>query len=130
MDVFYQIAGTAVLCAVLCTVLRRSNSAWQGAAVLLFAVLALAAAIRLLEPVAQLVRELCSLSGMGQDYLEPVLKVCAIGLVAQLAATACTEAGAPTLAHVTQLCGCAASLYLLIPLLRAVLALVQELMGG
>ena len=130
METFYQIAGVAVVTAVLCTVQRHSDQAGVTALVLLFGVLALIAAARLVEPVAQFLQELCSLSAVSPEYLEPVVKTCAIGIVTQIAATVCADAGTPTLAHITQLCGSAAGLYLLLPLLRAVLELVRELMGG
>ena len=47
METFYQIAGVAVVTAVLCTVQRHSDQAGVTALVLLFGVLALIAAARL-----------------------------------------------------------------------------------
>lgn len=130
MDTVLQIAGLSIVVAVLCTIVRKTDHALSTAAVLLFCVLALLAVSQMLTPVVHFLRELAALTGVDKAYLVPVAKTCALCVVTQIAANVCSEAGASTLAQMTQLCGTVAGVYLLLPLLQSVLELVRTLMGG
>lgn len=86
-------------------------------------------AISYLEPVLDFLRELESLSQLQGDMLGILLKAVGIGLVAELAAMICTDGGNASLGKTLQMLGGAAILCLSLPILRAMLDLIRQILG-
>lgn len=130
MELFLQICGIAVLCAVLALVLKRSNA---SVGMLLSAgccvVLALAA-IGVLTPIVDFFRSLQQLTRLDASLLTPFMKTVGIGILTQIAASICQDAGQAAIARMVELCGSVLALYLSLPLLQAVLELLGQLTKG
>ena len=58
----------------------------------------------------------------------PLLKLAAIGILAQLAGSFCRESGQQALASAVTLCGSVAAVYVCLPIMTAVLDFLKELM--
>lgn len=78
----------------------------------------------LMDFLGQLVEE----SGLGQELFIPLYKTIGIALVVKLGGSLCRDAGESALSSVVETAGAVCALIAALPLLRAVLALLLELM--
>lgn len=130
MEPFLTVAGVCLCAAILATALDRQDRVFAMGLGLLAGAAALIAALKSLRPAAQLIEELSELSGLGGGQLLPLLKAVGVGVVTQIAADVCCEGGQNTLARIVELCGVLAAILLTVPLLRAALELIRQMMGG
>ena len=82
-----------------------------------------------LQPVLDFVRELQTLSGLDPQMLTVVLKAVGIGLISEIAALICLDAGNAALGKGIQILASLTVLWLSLPLMRALLELVQKILG-
>ena len=130
MDDFLKVAGACLCAAVLASALERRDRALALGLGLLACAAALIALLRSLRPAARFLEELTELSGLGGEYLEPLLKAAGVGVATQIACAVCCDGGQNTLAKTVELCGVCAAALLTLPLLRAGLVLIRQMMGG
>lgn len=126
-----QVIRAAVLCvvsAILALVLKKGT---PEAALLL----TLGAAVVVLLPLAEsmeellaFLRELTERSGLSQALFVPLYKTIGIALVVKVGGNLCRDAGESALSSVVETAGTVCALLAALPLLRAVLALLLELM--
>ena len=83
-----------------------------------------------LEPVLEFLRELEGLGELQGDILGILLKGVGIGLVAEMAAMVCSDAGNASLGKTLQFLGGTVILYLSIPVFRSFLDVIREILGG
>ena len=65
--------------------------------------------------------------GVASVYVSPVMKCVGIGLVTNLAGQVCRDAGQGSAAASVELCGVFCALYVALPLLESLLAVVERL---
>lgn len=130
METAFKIAAMAVVAVVFC-VLLRENARVQ-AVLLSVAVCAviLVLSIQVLTPIWTVLQRLQRLSGLEDGVTAPLLKVAGIGLVTHGAAGVCTDAGESALAKTVEAAGSLLAFYAAIPLLTAVINLLEQLLGG
>ena len=87
-------------------------------------------AVTLLEPVLDYLRELQSLFNLPDGLVGVLLKAVGIALVAELSAAVCTDAGSASLGKMLQILGGAAVLSLSVPMLRTLMTIIKEMIGG
>lgn len=81
-----------------------------------------------LTDLLSLIGELGEKAGLESEILEPMWKVIGIGLLTQIASSVCTDAGQTSLSKLMELGGGLLALCAAGPLLRAMLALIEELL--
>lgn len=86
-------------------------------------------AVNYLEPVLDLLWELQQLCNLPDGLLLLLIKAVGIALVAELSATVCTDAGNASLGKMLQLLGGAAVLSLSVPMFRALMTMIREMIG-
>ena len=91
--------------------------------------LAALAAMQYLEPVIRFIRELEELGGLDADSVTALLKVVGIGILSEIAALVCRDAGNASLGKTVQLLGSTVILALTVPLFSALLELIQKILG-
>lgn len=128
MELIVRIGAAAVLGAVVCLLLRRSNPELAIPAASVVCAFALFTAADALRPVIRTLEQARSLSGLGEAYFLPVLKCVAIGLLTRAAADLCRDAGQGAMAGAVELGGTAAALYVSLPLLQTLLTLLEQLL--
>ncbi len=128
MELFLKLAAAAVICAFFCSVLRRYAPDHALALGILGCCLCLLPLAGLVSSILDTMRQLRDLSGVEPFVFAPLLKMAAIGLLSQLAESACRESGEQTLAGAVSLCGTLASAYVCLPLITAVMDFLKELM--
>ena len=127
MELVTQTAGICVIAALLGLVLRRGSPE-------VTLLLALAAAVVLLalgQPLGELLAFLDSLTaqaGVSPALFQPLYKIVGIALVVKVGGGLCRDAGESALASVLELAGTVCALLAALPLLRAVLELIGELL--
>ena len=128
MELVTQTAGICVIAALLGLVLRRGSPE-----VTLLLALAAAAVVLLAlgQPLGELLAFLDSLTaqaGVSPALFQPLYKIVGIALVVKVGGGLCRDAGESALASVLELAGTVCALLAALPLLRAVLELIGELL--
>ena len=86
-------------------------------------------ALTYLEPILEFIRELEGIRQLQGDMLSILLKAAGIGLVAEIAAVICADAGNASLGKSLQLLGTGVILCLSLPILQTMLDLIQMILG-
>lgn len=129
MTEFLKFAGIAMAAALLSGVLDRRDHALAMALGLMACAMAFFGAVESFRPAARFLEELNGLSGLGGEYLEPLVKTVGIGLVTQIACAVCADCGQNALGRASELCGTAAAMCTSLPLMRAVLDLIRQMVA-
>lgn len=81
-------------------------------------------------PVVDLIGELEAAGGLQEQFISVLLKAVGVGVTGELIGGICADAGKASLGKALQLLGSAAMLSLSVPLFRALLMMVTEILGG
>ena len=123
MELFLKLAALATVAALLCVVLRQREKTMAVLLSLSACVLMFLLAVRMLAPIFEVAETIRDLTGLSSAVTAPLFKVTAIGLIGRIAAGVCSDAGEHALEN-------AVAVYAALPLLTAVLDLLQEMLGG
>lgn len=130
MEIMLQICGIGILAAILASVLKRENVPHGTLLTTACCIMIAFAALQLMQPVITFLQTLRQTANLNDDLMLPLLKTVGIGLLTQVTAAICQDAGQAAVAKMVELCGSVAALYLSLPLLTAVLDLLNQLTGG
>ncbi|MGN1018822.1 MAG: SpoIIIAC/SpoIIIAD family protein [Aristaeellaceae bacterium] len=120
MDVM-KMAGLSVLAAVAAVILRRLRPEMGMAVSLAAGIMLLMLASPLLAEVVSGLSALAKQGGVGDTYLQQLLKVAGISLLTDFAAQTCRDAGEDGLAMKTELAGRVMLISLALPAMRTLL---------
>lgn len=116
------------LTAALLTLVVKQRSPELGLVLTLCAcTLSAALLLTFLEPVLTLAKTLAARAELDGSLTAPLWKCLGVGLLTELSAAVCADAGENALAKLVELGGGLICLALSLPLLQAVLALIEEL---
>ncbi len=130
MELSWKITALALVAVILCVLIRENQKPLSMLLSLLTCVGILMLCITFLEPILEVFRKLVGLSGADDEIVSPMLKVAGVGLLTQISAGICQDAGESALGKTVELCGTILAMYAALPLLLAVLELVENMMGG
>ncbi len=129
MELMVRLTAVGATAAVLCAVLRKNTPE-------LSLLLALAAGIWMLFLTAdtlsqglEVLRELTALTEAEDELLRPVVKVVALSLLTRITAEICRSAGEGGIAAFVETGGTVLALGVALPLIRAVIVLMGEMLG-
>ncbi len=130
MDTIWKAVAAVLLTSVLTLTLEKQGK--DIAVLLAMAVCAMLGilAVRYLEPVLDLIRELGQLGSIQDGILGNLMKAVGIGLVSGLAELICADSGNASLGKMLQFLGSALILSLAVPVIESLLTLIQEILGG
>ena len=123
-----QAAGLCVVGALLALVVRRGSPETALLLALAAATAVAALVLPLLGEFRTFLRQLESYSGVSEELFAPLYKTAAIALVVRAGGGLCRDAGESALAAVLETAGTICALLAALPLMRAVLELLVELM--
>ena len=129
MDPFIRISAGVLLTALLTVLLNKQG---KDMALLLTAAvccMALTIVITYLEPVIDFVKELEAIGSLDSDMVRILLKTVGISVLAEIAALICSDCGNSALGKAVQILAVSAVLWLSLPLLKAVLDMIQKILG-
>lgn len=128
MDIYFKTIGIALIALFLCLVLSNAGKDYALLLGVLACCLAAAAAMRYLEPVVHFFHSLEELIPLDQNLLTVLVKTVGVGIVGELAAMICVDAGNSALGKAVQFMSSIMILWLALPLLQSLLDLVQEIL--
>lgn len=129
MDIFFQATAAVILTVILYLTLNGQNKELALLLTLAVCCLVLIVAGRFIQPVVVFLEELQKAGQLDNSYLSVLLKVVGIAFLTEVASLVCTDAGNGTLGKTLQMLGTCVILWLSIPLLDALLALIQDILG-
>ena len=128
MDIIARAAAAAVIGSILVLLLRRYTPELS----LLLAVVTGAVIVWICAGIAahvtEALRSVSEKGGIPSAYVSPVMKCIGIGLVTNLAAQICRDAGQGSAASAVELCAALCALYTALPLIESLLAVVEKLL--
>lgn len=129
MELMVRAAVVAVTAAVLGAVLRRHTPELSLLLVLAAGLWIVGLCANALYAVMELLEELSALTGVGDELLYPVIKTVALSLLTRVTAELCRGAGEGGMAAFVELAGTVFALGVSLPLVRAVMILMGEMLG-
>lgn len=130
MELFWKAASAVLLSAVLTLTLGKQERDIGLLLTMTVCCMVGMIAASFLEPVLDLLYELEALTYLDGDMLKTLFKLVGIGLVAEIAAVICADAGCGSLGKTLQLLSSAVILYLSIPIFRQLVSLIREIFGN
>lgn len=130
MEHFLQAAALAMIGSILAIVLRKQTKELSILLVIACSAAILALGAWFLEPILDFVSRLRLMGELDDGMVAILLKTAGVGLITELACAVCEDAGEATLGKMARVCGSAAALYLALPLLTAVLDMLQAMLEG
>lgn len=124
-----RVAVVGVTAAVLGAVLRRHTPELALLLVLAAGLWMLGVTANALSAALELLEELAGLTGAEDELLRPVVKTVALSLLTRLTAEICRGAGESGIAAFVETAGTVLALGVSLPLIRAVVMLMGELLG-
>lgn len=128
MEMVTQVTALCVVGALLALVLKRGAPETALLLTLGTAVVVLLFLAGTVKELMAFLEELAERSGVSQELFIPLYKTVGIALVVKVGGSLCRDAGESALGSVVETAGAACALLVALPLLRAVLALLLELM--
>lgn len=130
MDLFIRAASAVMLTVVLTLALGRQGKETAGLLSVIVCCMVAGIAIRYLEPVTQFLERLESLGNLNGEMVATLFKIVGIGMLSEIAAMVCADAGSASLGRTLQLLSSAVILWLCIPIFTALMDLIQGILGG
>lgn len=125
-----KIAAGSVISVIMMVTLRKRNSELSMALSLLVCAILLLSGMQSFRLVWNYLNDVGNATGIVTPLFGTALKVCGICILTQIAGTFCQEAGEAAVGKVVELCGGAASICAMMPMLDAVVSLMKDLLGG
>lgn len=129
MDRFFQAAAGIMAAVIMWIILSKQGKEYALILSLGACCLVLVATFRFLDPVLDLLRKLQTLGNLQPEWLSVMLKAVGIGLVVEMGSLICSDAGNSALAKTLQILGAVAVLWLSIPLINSLIALLEQILG-
>ncbi len=128
MDTYVKALAGVLVTLVLYLVLAKQNKDISVLLTVLVCCMIIVAAINYLEPVISFVDKLETLGQFNSDMLSILLKAVGIGLLAEVTALICSDAGNAALGKTVQILASVAILWLSVPLFTSLIELVEEIL--
>ena len=130
MDDFWKTTALVLLTVILSLSLDKTERDISAVMGIVALCIAACAAVTILNPVLNYLVELQRLFHLPDDLISILLKAVGIALVAELSASICADAGNASLGKMLQILGGAAVLTLSVPMFRALMTIIKEMIGG
>lgn len=124
------IAGVVIVAAFLAVILKQQRPEYAMAVTLLAGIVILTLILTKAMPVFSSIKGLIDASNLPGEYGQILFKALGLGLLTQLAADACKDAGETALATKAEFAGKVALLLLALPLFEKIAELAVSLISG
>ncbi len=128
MDAVLKVICGALIAVILGLALRQQGKDIALLMSVAVCCMVIAVGVSYLSPVVEFVRQLNENTGTDPELLRILLKSVGIALVAEIAGLICTDAGNAALAKTIQILATSVILWLALPLMSALLELIQKMM--
>ena len=128
MELFWKAVAAILLASVLGLTISRQEKDLSVLLTIAACCFGAVAAMTLLQPVLDMLRQLETLAQITNDMLRILLKCVGLSLVTEMTASICQDSGSTSLGKTLQMLGTATILYLSSPLFTDVMTLIQEIL--
>ena len=129
MGIFLQIISGALIAVILSLTVGKQGKELAILLGIAVCCMVLVAAVNYLEPVMDLISTLQTVGNLDSQWMSIMLKAAGVGLISELASLICTDSGNAALGKAIHILACAVILWLSIPLMNALISLIQKLLG-
>lgn len=130
MALFLKAVAAALITVILMLVLGKQGIEVARILSITVCCMVLAVAVEFWTPVANLLDTLETAGNLDSDMVISLLKVAGIGVLTEITALICSDAGTASLGKALQFLGSAVILWLCIPMFHSLLTLIQDILGG
>lgn len=130
MEVFLKASAGVLTALILWLSLNKYNK--ENAVLLTLAVCAMVitAAIAFLRPIIDFLQKLQGIGDLDNDLLAVILKAVGIGLITEISALICKDAGNESMGKALQILSSAAVLWISIPVFEKLISLLDKILGS
>lgn len=128
MDKFFAASALVLLTVILILSLRKHNGEMAVLLSLCGCCLVAMVAVGFLLPILEFVRKLQQSTALNGEMLQILLKITGVAITAEIAGTVCIDSGNGALAKTLQMLATAVILYLSLPMMDALLELVERIL--
>ena len=129
MNVFWKAAAGVLTAVILWININKSNKDISLLMTLCVSAMAIIAATGLLQPVVSFIKKLQRTSGLDVDLVSVVLKVVGVGVITDISAMVCKDAGNESLGRTLQFVSTATVLMVSVPVFERLLTLLDKILG-
>lgn len=129
MKLYLQVCGAVLLAVILVLALKSHSKEISAILAIAICVMTALAALHYLQPVLTFLQTLEDLGNLDSTMVSTLLKVTGIGMITEIAHLVCKDAGNESMGKTMQLLGTCVILYLSMPLLSALIELLQKILG-
>lgn len=128
MEIVTRAAAAAVIGSILALLLRKYIPEISLVLALVTGAVIVWISASVCAEITDVLREIAENGGIASIYIAPVMKCVGIGLITHLSAQVCRDAQQGSVASAVELCGTLCALYVSVPLIRSMLAIVEKLL--
>lgn len=129
MELFFKAVAAAMVTAVLALALTKQGKDFTLLLSMAGCILIGLLLFQFLEPVLEFLRQLQSMGDLNGDMLSVLLKIVGVGLVSEIAAMICSDAGNGSLGKTLQILSAGVILWLSIPIFQMLMDLLNRILG-
>ncbi len=130
MEIFLKAAASTLIAVILILVLSKQGKDMSVLLVIAACILVISGAVSFLQPIKDLIIKLQQVGQWESETLSIVLKAVGIGLISEITCLICTDAGNAALGKTLQFMASIVILWLSIPLINDLLALLDRILGA
>ncbi len=130
MDLFWKASGIVLVGVILVLILSAQAKELGILLTIAICTVICIGAMELLNPVIDFLYELKQETFLTDSLLRTLMKIVGIGLVSEIISLICADAGCSALGKGLHILSSILILYLSIPLVRTLLSLIQDILGG
>ena len=130
MELFIQAAAAAVLAVIIILTLNKQAKDISVVLAVTVCCMILCIALVYLQPVLDFLTQLQVLGSLSSGMVKILMKVTGIGILMEICAMVCADAGSASMGKALQMLGSAVILWLSLPIFTALLDLVQAILEG
>lgn len=128
MSIFLKATAGVLMTVVLCLTLSKQTKDLSALLTMAVCCMVVTAAITYLEPVVGFFEKLQSIGNLDSDMLRILFKAVGMGLLAEITALICSDAGNAALGKALKLLASAVILWISIPLFNSLIELVEDIL--
>lgn len=130
MDIFLKASAGVFIAVILCLSLAKQGKDLSLLLTVVVCCGVVTAAVTYLQPVIDFLKRLQTIGQLDSEIFQTLLKAVGIGLLAEIMSLICTDAGNASLGKTLQILATAVILWMSIPMLNALLELIDTILGA
>ena len=130
MEQFFRVSAGVLLTLIVGIMLSKQSKDMMLVLSIAVCCMVVGAVVGYIKPVLDFLSQLKSLANLDSDMVQILLKVMGISLLGEICVLFCNDSGNTALGKGVQMLETAAILWLSMPLMEALITLVQKILGG